>query len=100
MICLSIGMTSVKDARCKRGLAANVAAAVARGGDIRVCVVDADIHERDASVRFGNPLSARQTTTQSLEWHARHAQAKSRPVVVAVDDIHRTSPRHVRSTAS
>jgi cellulose biosynthesis protein BcsQ len=51
---LTVGVTTAKHPECKRGVAANLAASLARHGAMsaRVCVVDADPFVLDVSTRF------------------------------------------------
>ncbi|GIU85538.1 MAG: hypothetical protein KatS3mg009_0053 [Acidimicrobiia bacterium] len=51
---LTIGITTARSPECKRGVAVNVAASLARRlGPGRVCVVDADPLARDVTTRLG-----------------------------------------------
>ena len=52
---LTVGMTTARDPACKRGLATNFAASLARNSSIsaRVCVVDADPMTLDVTTRLG-----------------------------------------------
>jgi MinD-like ATPase involved in chromosome partitioning or flagellar assembly len=52
---LTVGVTTARDPACKRGLAANIAASLARNSAAsgRVCVVDADPIALDVSTRLG-----------------------------------------------
>jgi cellulose biosynthesis protein BcsQ len=52
---LTVGVTTARDPACKRGLATNIAASLARNASIsaRVCVVDADPHALDVTTRMG-----------------------------------------------
>ena len=52
---LTVGVTTTRDPACKRGLATNIAASVARHAATaeRVCVVDADPLALDVSTRLG-----------------------------------------------
>jgi cellulose biosynthesis protein BcsQ len=52
---LTVGVTTAKQPECKRGIAANFAAALARHSAVsaRVCVVDADPMALDVSTRLG-----------------------------------------------
>jgi cellulose biosynthesis protein BcsQ len=49
---LSVGVTTARNPECKRGVAANVAAVLARYDIGRVCVVDGDPHDRDVTARL------------------------------------------------
>lgn len=55
MTALTVGVTTARDPACKRGLATNVAASLARNVSIaaRVCVVDADPLTLDTTTRLG-----------------------------------------------
>ncbi|HTL85322.1 MAG TPA: ParA family protein [Acidimicrobiia bacterium] len=55
MTALTVGVTTARDPACKRGLATNIAASLARNASIsaRVCVVDADPHALDVTTRMG-----------------------------------------------
>ncbi len=55
MTALTVGVTTARDPACKRGLAANIAASLARNAAAsgRVCVVDADPIALDVSTRLG-----------------------------------------------
>lgn len=50
----TVGVTTARDPACKRGIATNIAATLAREAAVsdRVCVVDADPSVRDVSVRL------------------------------------------------
>jgi hypothetical protein len=48
----TVGVTAARFEACKRGIAANYAAIVARGGDASVCVVDADPRSCDVGTRL------------------------------------------------
>jgi MinD-like ATPase involved in chromosome partitioning or flagellar assembly len=52
---LTVGVTTARDPACKRGIATNVAASIARGSATaaRVCVVDADPMTLDVTTRLG-----------------------------------------------
>jgi len=52
---LTVGVTTARDPACKRGLAANIAASLARNAAAsgRVCVVDADPIALDVTTRLG-----------------------------------------------
>jgi hypothetical protein len=52
---LTIGVTTARDLACKRGIAANMAASLARNTSLsgRICVVDADPFALDVSTRMG-----------------------------------------------
>jgi MinD-like ATPase involved in chromosome partitioning or flagellar assembly len=52
---LTVGITTARDPACKRGVATNFAASLARNSSIsaRVCVVDADPMTLDVSTRMG-----------------------------------------------
>jgi MinD-like ATPase involved in chromosome partitioning or flagellar assembly len=54
MTALTVGITTAKEPECKRGLAVNMAASLARHSALsdRVCVVDADPFVRDVSTRM------------------------------------------------
>ena len=54
MTALTIGITTARDPACKRGLAVNIAASVARNaaGVARVCLVDADPLTLDVTTRL------------------------------------------------
>src|SRR5580692_12650616 len=51
---LTIGITTASDPACKRGLAVNLAASLARRATpaVRVCLVDADPSSRDVTTRL------------------------------------------------
>ena len=55
MSALTVGVTTAKHPECKRGVAANLAAALSRHSAVsaRVCVVDADPLALDVTTRFG-----------------------------------------------
>jgi MinD-like ATPase involved in chromosome partitioning or flagellar assembly len=55
MTALTVGVTTAKDPACKRGVATNIAAALARNSAVsaRVCVVDADPFALDVTTRLG-----------------------------------------------
>jgi MinD-like ATPase involved in chromosome partitioning or flagellar assembly len=52
---LTIGITTARDLACKRGVAANIAASLARNTSLsgRICVVDADPFALDVTTRMG-----------------------------------------------
>jgi cellulose biosynthesis protein BcsQ len=52
---LTVGVTTAKFPECKRGVATNIAAALARHSAVsaKVCVVDADPFSRDVTTRLG-----------------------------------------------
>jgi cellulose biosynthesis protein BcsQ len=52
---LTVGITTARDPTCKRGVATNIAASLARNAALsaRVCVVDADPHVLDVTTRLG-----------------------------------------------
>ena len=55
MTALTVGVTTAKQPECKRGIAANIGAALARHSAVsaRVCVVDADPLALDVTTRLG-----------------------------------------------
>jgi hypothetical protein len=55
MTALTVGITTARDPACKRGMATNVAASLARNAAVsaRVCVVDADPLTLDVTTRLG-----------------------------------------------
>ena len=55
MTALTVGVTTARDPACKRGLAANIAASLARNAAAsgKVCVVDADPIALDVTTRLG-----------------------------------------------
>ena len=55
MTALTVGVTTAKYPECKRGVATNIAASLARHSAVsaRVCVVDADPFTLDVTTRLG-----------------------------------------------
>ena len=102
----TIGVTSSRFAECKRGLAANLAAALARAEapQCAVAVVDADPVSNDVSVRLGDPLADHErasvgtlrTRIHQMRWPLLHvvvcepAEIDERSLARAADAIART----------
>ena len=78
MTALTVGITTSRDPVCKRGLAVNIAASLARDPSraLRVCVVDAD------------PLNLDVTTRLAVRGPMLEDFAGEAPVVSALGSVH------------